>query len=141
MVPEGWKDVRLGDLMEFKNGLNTEKENYGRGTKFVNVMDIFRNDRLHENDVMGSVQVNDKQLTEYSVRYGDVLFNRTSETYDEIAMSSVYLDHKPITFGGFVIRGRPKSNDLFPDYSVFCFQSWQVRKELINKPSLFLRRF
>jgi type I restriction enzyme S subunit len=133
MVPEGWKDARLGDLMEFKNGLNTEKENYGSGTKFVNVMDVFRNDRLHEQNIMGSVQVNAKQLFDYSVRYGDVLFNRTSETFDEIAMSSVYLDSKEITFGGFVIRGRPKSENLFPDFSVFCFQSWQVRKELIRR--------
>ena len=133
MLPEGWREVCLGEIMEFKNGLNTKKENYGKGIKFVNVMDIFRCNRLYPRDVIGSVQVNENQRVEYSVRYGDVLFNRTSETLDEIAMASVYLDKKEIIFGGFVIRGRQKSNALTPEYSAYCLQSHLVRRELIRR--------
>ena len=132
-LPKGWREVRLGEFMEFKNGLNTRKENYGSGVKFVNVMDVFGHNYLYANDVIGSVQVNEKQRFDYSVKYGDVLFNRTSETFEEIAMSSVYLDKKEIIFGGFVIRGRQKSNILIPEYAAYCFQAHTVRRELIRR--------
>ena len=132
-LPKGWREVQLGEFMEFKNGLNTKKENYGSGVKFVNVMDVFSHNHLYEKDVIGSVQVTAKQSVDYSVKYGDVLFNRTSETFEEIAMASVYLDKKEIIFGGFVIRGRQKANILIPEYSAYCFQAHTVRRELIRR--------
>ena len=46
MIPDGWNEKKLGNLFEFKNGVNTEAANYGSGIKFVNVMDIFSSDTL-----------------------------------------------------------------------------------------------
>ena len=132
MVPEGWKKESLGNLFEFKNGLNTEKDQYGSGYKFVNVMDVFRNDILTESKIIGRVQVTENQLEGYQLKYGDVLFNRTSETFDEIAMAAVYLDDAIATFGGFVIRGRPTVNEVAFDYSYFLFQSQNYRNQAIK---------
>lgn len=122
----------LDSLFEFKNGLNTEKEQYGNGYKFVNVMDVFRNDILTESKIIGRVQVTDKQLEGYQLKYGDVLFNRTSETFDEIAIAAIYLDNAIATFGGFVIRARPKGNQIDPAYSVFLFQSKSYRSQVVK---------
>ena len=80
LIPEGWQKVALGEFMQFKNGINADKSAYGQGTKFVNVMDIFRNSFLKKDDIAGRVRISDKQSSEYSVIHGDVLFNRTSET-------------------------------------------------------------
>lgn len=132
MVPEGWKKDTLGNLFEFKNGLNTEKEQYGSGYKFVNVMDVFGNDILTESKIIGRVQVSEKQLSDYQLKYGDVLFNRTSETFEEIAIAAVYLDNALATFGGFVIRGRPRANQIIPDYSAFLFQASSYRTQAIK---------
>ncbi|MGM3173933.1 restriction endonuclease subunit S [Dickeya lacustris] len=132
MVPKGWKKDTLGNLFEFKNGLNTEKEQYGSGYKFVNVMDVFGNVILTESKIIGRVQVSEKQLSDYQLKYGDVLFNRTSETFEEIAMAAVYLDNAVATFGGFVIRGRPKANEIIPDYSAFLFQASSYRRQAIK---------
>lgn len=132
MVPKGWEKNSLDSLFEFKNGLNTEKEQYGNGYKFVNVMDVFRNDILTESKIIGRVQVTDKQLEGYQLKYGDVLFNRTSETVDEIAIAAIYLDNAIATFGGFVIRARPKGNQIDPAYSVFLFQSKSYRSQVVK---------
>lgn len=132
MVPKGWEKNSLDSLFEFKNGLNTEKEQYGNGYKFVNVMDVFRNDILTESKIIGRVQVTDKQLEGYQLKYGDVLFNRTSETFDEIAIAAIYLDNAIATFGGFVIRARPKGNQIDPAYSVFCFNRKAIEVKLLN---------
>ena len=132
MVPKGWEKNSLDILFEFKNCLNTEKEQYGNGYKFVNVMDVFRNDILTESKIIGRVQVTDKQLEGYQLKYGDVLFNRTSETFDEIAIAAIYLDNAIATFGGFVIRARPKGNQIDPAYSVFLFQSKSYRSQVVK---------
>lgn len=132
MVNNEWKKTQLGAVMDFKNGLNTEKSNYGNGVKFVNVMDVFKNDILTEDKIIGRINLDPKKIEDNLLEYGDILFNRTSETYDEIAMSAVYLDNKPATFGGFVIRGRPIKETFDPNYSVYAFQSFDFRNQVIK---------
>ncbi len=133
MVPKGWTHCNLGSLLEFKNGINTDAANYGHGTKFVNVMDVFESDSLTHDQIRGSVKITDDQLNTYALKRGDVLFNRTSETREEIAFASVYLDDKPAVFGGFVIRGRPTGGMLDADFSKYCFRAGGIRRELTRR--------
>lgn len=132
MVPKGWLAPKLGDFMDFKNGINTDKSQYGSGVKFVNVMDVFGNDILKQSVIKGRVQIPESRLRENLLQYGDILFNRTSETFEEIAMSAVYLDDAPATFGGFVIRGRDKNQVLDPNFSVYVFQSNRFRQDVVR---------
>lgn len=132
-IPSGWKSTTLGTFMEFKNGINADKSAYGQGTEFVNVMDIFKRLFLKREDIQGKVQISEKQKAESSVMYGDLLFNRTSEVPNEIAYSSVYLDHDEITFGGFVIRGRQQEDVLDPYFAGYCFNSSNIRREMIRR--------
>lgn len=132
MLPDGWSDISLGDAFSFKNGLNGDKELYGAGTKFVNVMDVFRGPRLRLSEIVGSMKISPKQLSAYAVQYGDVLLNRTSETRDEIALATVYLDTAPAVFGGFVIRARPTNDDTLPEFCVYGFQSAAMRRAMIR---------
>ena len=132
-LPCGWTTTTLGAFMNFKNGVNADKDAYGKGIKFVNVMDIFRKNCLSSDDVVGSVEITNKQLNEYSVVRGDILFNRTSETPEEIAFSSVYLGEEKITFGGFVIRGRQTKQLLLPEFAKYCFKTDTIRKEMIRR--------
>jgi type I restriction enzyme, S subunit len=132
-IPTGWKQVTLGDLFDFKNGLNSEKENFGHGVRFINIMEILKHDFLVAEDIPGRINVDPKRNKENLVEYGDVLFNRTSETPDEVGMTSVYLDTEPVVFGGFVIRAKPKSKDLNDLFKKYCFSSEQFRKEVIKQ--------
>ena len=132
MMPNGWKEVKLGEIFDFRNGINADKSQYGQGVKFVNVMDVFGNHILTESKIIGRISISDKKLNDNRLEYGDVLFNRTSETFDEIAMSAVYLDNADATFGGFVIRGRPLTNKLDPRYTVYAFQDSNFRKQVIK---------
>ena len=133
MLPEGWRHLFLGDVFSFKNGLNGEKSLHGAGAKFVNVMDVFRGPRLRHSEIVGEMAVSPRQLTEFAVKQGDVLFNRTSETDDEIALSTVYLDTEPAVFGGFVIRARPNVNGLDQDFCIYGLQADNIRREMIRR--------
>ena len=96
-------------------------------------MDIFENNFLTSDKIRGSVDLPGIQADSYKLKMGDVLFNRTSETFNEIALTSVYLDSKLAIFGGFVIRGRPISKLLAPQFCIYCFSSSSVRKESIRR--------
>lgn len=132
-IPSGWKLTTLGTFMEFKNGVNADKNAYGSGTEFVNVMDIFKRNFMKKCNILGKVEITENQKKEYSVKYGDILFNRTSEVPDEIAFSSVYLDEDEITFGGFVIRGRQEKELLVPLFAGYCFNNSSIRREMIRR--------
>lgn len=102
-----WKEKKLGDILEVKNGVNASKEQYGKGIKFINVLDILNNDFITYDNIIGKVDIDNNTLEKYSVTYRDILFQRSSETREEVGMADVYLDKKNIaTFGGFVIRGK-----------------------------------
>jgi len=106
-----WEEKKLGNLLEFKNGINASKEQYGRGVKFVNVLDILNNDFLNYEKIIGFIDIENSTLSKNSVEYGDILFQRSSETREEVGTANVYLDKEnTATFGGFVIRGKKIGN-------------------------------
>lgn len=133
VIPKDWKVIKLGELLDFKNGINAEKEAYGSGVKFINIMEIINNNSIYYNMIPGSVTLEEKQLLPNVVEYGDVLLNRTSETRKEIGLTAVYLDNEKPVFGGFVIRGRCKDSRLNHQFKKNCFQSPILRKQIISK--------
>ena len=130
---EDWKKQHLSELLDFKNGINASKEAYGSGYKFINVLDIINNDFITHDDIIGSVEVSENEFNKNIVEYGDILFQRSSETRQEVGQSTVYLDkNEPATFGGFVIRGK-KISDYDPAFLNFLLKSASARKEITSK--------
>lgn len=130
---KNWETITLGDLLTFKNGLNSDKEKYGKGVKFINVLDILNNDFITYDKIIGSVEVTQKEFEKNEVRYGDILFQRSSETRAEVGQANVYLDrNKSSVFGGFVIRGKAKS-EYEPLFMNYLLRTPIARKEITDK--------
>jgi type I restriction enzyme S subunit len=130
---KNWETITLGDLLTFKNGLNSDKEKYGKGVKFINVLDILNNDFITYDKIIGSVEVTEKEFEKNEVSYGDILFQRSSETRAEVGQANVYLDrNKSSVFGGFVIRGKAKS-EYEPLFMNYLLRTPIARKEITDK--------
>ncbi|MEK4508235.1 restriction endonuclease subunit S [Paenibacillus sp. FSL K6-2524] len=130
---EDWKIIKLNSLMSFNNGINAEKDSYGHGRKFINVLDILNNNFVKYNDIIGSVSVSEKVEKTNKVEYGDLLFLRSSETREDVGKSSVYLDEdESALFGGFVIRGK-KQADYHPYFLKLNLESPEVRNQISSK--------
>ena len=130
---EDWEVKKLGELLEFKNGINASKEQYGKGVKFINVLDILNNDFITYANIVGKVDVDSNIIEKFSVQYGDVLFQRSSETREEVGTANVYLDEqKNATFGGFVIRGR-KIGDYEPTFFNNLLKTDSARESITTK--------
>ena len=77
----------------------------------MNVIDIIGNDVIKNDSIIGKVEITEKELEKNEVIYGDVLFQRSSETREEVGQANIYVDeNKSAVFGGFVIRGRKKED-------------------------------
>lgn len=131
--PKDWKIVDLGDILEFKNGLNKGKEYFGHGTPIVNYMDVYKKNGLRSKDINGSVSLSRDEIRRFEAKKNDVFFTRTSETPEEVGISAVLLDEIPdCVFSGFVLRGRPKTEGLSPEYCQYCFGTKEFRNEIIK---------
>lgn len=81
-------------------------------------MDILNNTVITNDCIRVSVDVSEEELHNFCVGNGDMLFQRSSETLEDVGRANVYMDDKPAVFGGFVIRGKKKAeyNPLFFRY-------------------------
>ena len=132
---------KLDEIFDFKNGLNKGKEYFGKGIPFISYVNVYKLDRLQEEDIVEKVDLTEDEIARFSVEKGDVLFTRTSEVKEEVGYSSVVVDDLNNTvFNGFTIRGRLKNVDLLiPEYSAHLFRCHEIRKEIIKRSSFTTR--
>ena len=129
---EPWEQHLTTDFFEFKNGLNPDVKRFGTGIKFISVMDILNNRYITYDKIISAVEAKDSDLRDFGVNYGDILFQRSSETLEDVGRANVYLDEKPALFGGFVIRGK-RIGDYNPLFFRYLLSSPSVRKRIIVK--------
>ena len=125
-----WEELGLSELLDFKNGLNPKPDKFGKGIKFISVMDILNNAVITYDCIKASVDVTEKELSDFSVEKGDILFQRSSETLEDVGRANVYMDDKTAVFGGFVIRGK-KKGEYDPRYFNYLLRSPFARKRII----------
>ena len=137
---EGVEMKKIGDLFVFKNGLNKEKKYFGEGTPIVNYTDVYHNKRLDSSILNGRVTLSENEIDRFRVHKGDVFFTRTSETPEEVGYAAVILEEvENCTFSGFLLRARPITNLILPEFCAYCFGSYKVRQAIV-KYSTFTTR-
>ncbi|MBY7835333.1 restriction endonuclease subunit S [Vibrio fluvialis] len=138
-VPEHWAVKPLRFLGTCQNGINIGADFFGSGYPFVSYGDAYRNYSL-PTSVSGLVRSTEKDREAYSLLRGDVLFTRTSETIEEIGLSSACLEPIPeATFAGFLIRFRPAELTLHPEFSKFSFRNQLIRAFFVKEMNLVTR--
>ena len=125
-----WEEHYLSDYLDFKNGLNPKPERFGKGIRFISVMDILNNAVITNDCIRASVDVSEEELLRFCVENGDILFQRSSETLEDVGRANVYMDNKPAVFGGFVIRGKKKA-EYDPLFFRYLLASPFARKKII----------
>lgn len=127
-------------LYDMASGISSTKEQAGHGSPFVSFSTVFNNYFLP--DVLPDLMSTSAQEQEiYSVKKGDILITRTSETIDELAMSCVATkDYPNATFSGFTKRLRPKTKGIaYHKYLAFYLRSKLFRKTVTNNAFMTLR--
>lgn len=122
-----WEKHSLSEYLEFKNGLNPDVKRIGYGIPFISVMDILSEGAILYDNIRGKVDATKKEIECFGVKYGDLLFQRSSETLEDVGRANVYMDNRTAIYGGFVIRGR-KIGNYDPLFFKYLLDSPLARK-------------
>lgn len=122
-----WKTIKLGELYEVHNGLSKGRKFFGKGYPFLSFTTVFNNYFLPKS-LDSLVMSTEKEREACSIKRGDVFITRTSETMNELGMSSVALkDYPNATYNGFTKRLRPITNEVVPEFIGYFLRSPQFR--------------
>ena len=127
---EAWEQRQLGDVGETYTGLSGKtKEDFGHGEgKFITYVNVFNNP-LTDLYGLDSVEIDDKQRR---VQYGDVLFTTSSETPEDVGLSSVWMGTEDnVYLNSFCFGYRPQKGIFDLYYLAFVLRSFSVRKEFM----------
>ena len=133
LIPEEWEVVKLGDVAEFKNGINFKAEEKGdNGILTVDVLNMYGESiYINTNNLY---RVNKPLIKEdYLLKNGDILFVRSSLKQEGVGWASLFKEiEEPVTFCGFIIRARLKNNDVYPGYLVNYMRTPIARSNLVS---------
>jgi type I restriction enzyme, S subunit len=124
-----WEYVNLGEVAEFKNGLNFSKDQYGQGVKYISVAD-FQDYFSAKTDGLAELK-EDFINPSYFLKEGDILFVRSNGN-KELVGRNLFIDNtlEPLTFSGFCIRARFIKEDVLPKFYAYLFKSKFFRNTL-----------
>ncbi|WP_440945308.1 restriction endonuclease subunit S [Methanosarcina sp. T3] len=133
VIPEDWKVKPMAELFTFQNGVNADKSSYGSGIPFINVLEVITHSTITEDKIPGKISLSAQAISAFTVQRGDILFNRTSETQEEVGLTSVYIGNEVVVFGGFVIRARPKDSSLYSIFTSYVLRSPAIRSQIMAR--------
>lgn len=86
-----WESFQLGNIGSTFTGLSGKtKEDFGKGAaRYIPYTNVFNNEITDRNQ-LENIEIDN---TQHSVQYGDLLFTTSSETPEEVGMSSVWLEN------------------------------------------------
>ena len=138
-IPRDWECIPIRYLGSFQNGVSKGSESFGKGYPFMSYGDVYNNEVVPLN-IIGKVDLTDEERSRYSVCRGDVFFTRTSETIDDIGISSICLTTLDnCSFSGFVIRYRFYNETHVPEYSRYHFQTHWKKVIIESKMNIVTR--
>ncbi|SIQ92915.1 restriction endonuclease subunit S [Maribacter ulvicola] len=107
-----WKTIPLGNIAEFRNGVNFDNSSFGEGIKVINVSDF--KDRMYPDySLLGELDAASKWHEESFLKKGDIVFVRSNGNKNLIGRS-IYIKNLPndvkVTYSAFCIRLRFKED-------------------------------
>ena len=124
-----WEQRRLGECGTTYGGLSGKtKEDFGHGeARFVPYTNIFENP-IADTGRLESIEIDPKQN---QVRFGDAFFTVSSETPEDVGMSSVWLSDQPNVYLNSFCFGYRQDGSFDSDYLAYMLRSQGVRYDIV----------
>ena len=138
LLPNGWEWCKLEDIVcELKYGTSEKSSSVGKITvlRMGNITDIGTID--YSNLVYSS---NDEDIKQYSLKKGDLLFNRTNSS-EWVGKTAIYKGEQPAIYAGYLIRVRPiliSSDYLNIVMNSSYYRNWcyNVKTDAVNQSNI-----
>lgn len=127
------ESITLGERFTFRNGINASREAFrSEGIRCIGVSDVVKCLPIVAANIKGKVAISEEEIRKNQVNYGDVLFQRSSETKEDIGHASVYYDNLPSVYNGFVICAKPDKLFYAPIYLHYALQHDRIRRQAVT---------
>lgn len=128
---KGWEVKKLGEIGEFKNGLNFSKDEKGHSIKFLGVSD-FQNKKSIASDQLAYISLSERVQEDYLLKTGDLVFVRSNGKKELIGRSVKMYITEPTTYSGFCIRCRITDEKVDKDYIAILLKTPIIRQFMTN---------
>ncbi|MBS5953546.1 MAG: restriction endonuclease subunit S [Paraclostridium bifermentans] len=122
--------IKLGEIAEFRNGVNYNESNFGRGIKIINVAN-FKDYSKPNYEELGEINPNELIKEDDLLQNGDIVFVRSNGNKNLIGRT-LYIDEieENLTYSAFCIRTRFKSEECNPKFYSYLFKTSLIRQTL-----------
>lgn len=127
----GWEVKKLGEIGEFKNGLNFSKDENGHSIKFLGVSD-FQNKKSIASDQLAYISLSERVQEDYLLKTDDIVFVRSNGKKELIGRSVKMYITEPTTYSGFCIRCRITDEKVDKDYIAILLKTPIIRQFMTN---------
>lgn len=124
-----WEKYVIGDIGDFYSGLTgKQKDDFGKGNaRYITFLNVLNNTVI-DISKLESVQVNEDEY-QNEVLKGDLFFNTSSETPEEVGMCAVLMDSIRNTYlNSFCFGFRLKTKKVYALFFSYYFNSQEGRK-------------
>ena len=124
-----WEKYVIGDIGDFYSGLTVkQKDDFGKGNaRYITFLNVLNNTVI-DISKLESVQVNEDEY-QNEVLKGDLFFNTSSETPEEVGMCAVLMDSIRNTYlNSFCFGFRLKTKKVYALFFSYYFNSQEGRK-------------
>ena len=124
-----WEKYVIGDIGDFYSGLTgKQKDDFGKGNaRYITFLNVLNNTAI-DISKLESVQVNEDEY-QNEVLKGDLFFNTSSETPEEVGMCAVLMDSIRNTYlNSFCFGFRLKTKKVYALFFSYYFNSQEGRK-------------
>ena len=126
----GWVEKTLGDVAEFKNGLNFTRGSKGQTLPIVGVSD-FQSNSIAPIDELQTVTVDGKLADDYAIRRDDILTVRSNGSKALVGRCMLVPEvREAISYSGFIIRIRFNTREICPRFLLHFMKSSDTRDRL-----------
>lgn len=130
-IPANWEIIGLDKLGFTFNGLQGKNINhFGKGKPYIPYKNIFNNSRIDIN-YFDYVYIEENEI-QNKVKYGDIFFTTSSETPDEVGISSILLDDiDELYLNSFCFGYRLNNfNIVKPEFLRYLLRGNYIRKRM-----------
>ncbi len=130
-LPNGWKKVKLGQIMSFKNGLNFSQVSNGKELNFLGVANFKSRKFISSETQLDKIYLADFPNDDYLLKANDLVFVRSNGSKDLVGRCvKMNNSFSKTTFSGFCIRGRLSSSETSADYILHFIECGFLKDKL-----------
>lgn len=127
MIPKSWEVKTLLSLAlgGISNGVFNDPQKQGTGYRLINVVDMYQEFGF-EGEALKRLELSEPEFKKNRVRWGDILFTRSSLVLEGIAHCNVCLiDADDITYDGHIMKVSPDTSVIEPIFfAMHCLSNF-----------------